>query len=983
MFRFGMADWSAFATQEIEGRKDTRLNLSLGAMIAGGEATASLNYNTYDPFSEKQQYYLWRYVDNDFSIFRQAMIGKIAVQSTSSLFNPVVGVQFTNTPTTYRRSFGSYILSERTEPGWVVELYVNNVLVDYIKADASGFFQFEVPLVYGNSIIQMKFYGPWGEERVREQNINIPFNFIPEKTFEYRVSAGFVEDTSFSRFSKISLNYGVSRRLTVGGGVEYLSSVVSRPAMPYVNASWSLFNNVLLSGEYTHGVRSKGTLSYRMLSNVQLDLNYTKYVSGQKAIMYNYLEERKATLSVPLKIKSFSSYNRFSVYQIVLPLTGYINGEPARSTTNYTTGEWMFSGSFLGINTNLTTYALFIGDTDPYVYSNLSFGLRLPGNITFMPQAQYGYSRKEFISTKLIVEKRIREKAFLNFSYEHNFNNNLNMAEFGFRFNFDFAQTGFSVRQSNNKTSFIEYARGSLIYDKKTKYLGAYNQFNVGKGCISVIPYLDLNANGLRDSGEPKAYGLNLRANGGRVEKSEKDTTILIVGLEPYTNCFIDLDANSFENISWRMPVQVLSVSVDPEIVKHIEIPVTVVGEASGTVILEKKGEPAGLGRIIVSFFTKDYKLVGSTLTEDDGYFSWFGFNPGQYRVAIDTSQMRKLAMISEPGSMDFNITGGREGDFVDGLDFRLKLIESDTIVAVIQPVQKVITKDTSVLTIHEIFEELTTITKDSYAIQLGAFRNRGLAENFRRNLEKTTGRKMEIVAGDDGFFKVRITNIPERSEADEIISDLHKNGISVLWIVIQKVKEQQVAIVERERRDTVVQIFEPKTFLPFSDYKLDTPSTPLMEQTVVKAIERQLPKLEYKDIAPIIRITREEPLIPAVVGVAEAVERTEVKLDKLDVSFGIPDLSTPLSKMMTLESAPAIPDIPEISLQVGIFYKRSEALKARRKIVSKLNLPVQIIEQWEYFRVIIIGFSSREETFQYYPELAGLGYPNITLIEE
>jgi cell division protein FtsN len=645
----------------------------------------------------------------------------------------------------------------------------------------------------------------------------------------------------------------------------------------------------------------------------------------------------------------------------------------------------MFSGSFLGINTNLTTYALFIGDTDPYVYSNFSLGLRLPGNITIMPQAQYGYSRKEFISSKLIVEKRIREKAFLNFSYEHNFNNNLNMAEFGFRFNFDFAQTGFSVRQSNNKTSFIEYARGSLIYDRKTKYLGADNQFNVGKGCISVIPFLDLNANGLRDRGEPKAYGLNLRANGGRVEKSEKDTTILILGLEPYTNCFIDLDANSFENISWRMPVQVLSVSVDPEIVKHIEIPVTVVGEASGSVLLEKKGEAGGLGRIIVSFFTKDNKLVGSTLTEDDGYFSWFGFNPGQYRVAIDTSQMRKLAMISVPGSMDFSITGGREGDLVDGLDFRLTLIESDTIVAVIPPVQKVITKDTSVLTIHEIFEELTTITKDSYAIQLGAFRNRGLAENFRRNLEKITGRKLEVVAGDDGFFKVRINNIPERREADEIISALHKNGLSVLWIVTQKVKQQQVVLVERERQDTVVQIFESKIFLPFREdfYKLDISSNHLIEQTVVKAIERQSPKLKNMEIAANIRVTREEPFIPAVVGRTEAAERTEVTLDKVDVSFVSPDLVTPLSKMMTPETAPVIHDIPEISLQVGIFYKRSEAMKARRLISAKLDLPVKITRQWEYFRVIIIGFSSREETIQYYPELAGLGYPNITLIEE
>ncbi|HEX2974925.1 MAG TPA: hypothetical protein VHO68_03230, partial [Bacteroidales bacterium] len=492
-FRFGMADWSAIATEEVSGRTDTRLNLTLGSMIAGGEATAALTYNSTEHFNEKQQFYQWRYVDNDYRIFRQAIAGKIATQAISSIFNPVLGVQFTNTPTTYRRSFGTYTLTDHTEPGWIVELYVNNVLVDYIKADASGFFKFDVPLVYGNSIIQLKFYGPWGEERVREQNINIPFNFLPEKTFEYRVSAGVVEDSSFSRFSKASFSYGVSRTFTAGGGVEYLSSVKSGPVMPYLNASWNLFNNILLSGEYTYGVRGKGTLSYRLPSNIQLDIDYTRYKPGQTAIFYNYLEERKASIAVPLRLKHFSSYNRVSLYQIILP------------SSSYTTGEWMFSGAFFGVNANLTTYGLFISNADPFFYSNLSLSLRLPSGFVAMPQAQYGISSGELISGKMAIEKRIRDRAFLNFSIEQNFNNNIRMAELGFRYNFNFAQTGASVRQTGRTTSIVEYARGSLLYDRSTRFLGPDNQFNVGKGGITVIPFIDLNANGIKEKGEPKA----------------------------------------------------------------------------------------------------------------------------------------------------------------------------------------------------------------------------------------------------------------------------------------------------------------------------------------------------------------------------------------------------------------------------------------------------------------------------------------------
>ena len=86
---------------------------------------------------------------------------------------------------------------------------------------------------------------------MREQNINIPFNFLPVNTMEYTVSAGIVEDSVASKFSKANINYGVTRSLTIGGGVEYLSSLISNPAMPFVNASFRITNNLLLSGEYT------------------------------------------------------------------------------------------------------------------------------------------------------------------------------------------------------------------------------------------------------------------------------------------------------------------------------------------------------------------------------------------------------------------------------------------------------------------------------------------------------------------------------------------------------------------------------------------------------------------------------------------------------------------------------------------------------------------------------------------------------------
>ena len=1004
LFRFGMADWSAVSSQEINGKSDTRLNLSLGAMIAGGETTASLYYNTSDPFSEKQQYYLWRYVNNDFAPLRQVMAGKIQTNAISSIYNPVIGIQLTNTPTTYRRSFGSYTLSDKTEPGWIVELYVNNVLVDYVKADASGFFNFEVPLVYGNSLVKLKFFGPWGEERTREQNISIPYNFLPEKTFEYIVSAGIVEDTSASRFSRASLNYGATRSLTVGGGAEYLSSNTSQPFMSYLNASYRLTNNLLLYGEYALGVRAKGTLSYRLPSNLQLDLNYTWYDKDQKAIFYNYREERKATLSMPLKIGKFKSFNRFSVYQIVLP------------SSKYTTGEWLISGSLFGINTNLTTYALFVDNVKPYLYSNLALAFRLPAGFTFMPQVQYGYTENKLFSAKARLEKHVLKNGYLNLTYKQNFRNNLKLAEAGFRYDFSFAQAGASIRQYNDKTSFIEYARGSLIRDRKTKYIGTDNRPNVGRGGISIIPFLDLNANGKKDPGEPRAYGLNLHSSGGRIVKNDRDTTIRILGLEPYTNCFIDLDPNSFENISWRLNKETYSVAIDPDILKNIEIPVSIAGEANGYVILESEGEKKGQGRIIVSFFDSNHNPVAKTLSEYDGYYSYFGLASGKYSARIDTAQLRKLGMTSDPDTQQFAIAGGIDGDIAEGLDFVLKMIPGDTTrIKPVTPEIQVIKKDTSYMIIHELSEEVYTITQDSWAIQIGAFKSRSYAEGFQRMLERELGKDVQVTIEGE-YYRVRILDLPTRQEVDENIVKLNKLGFKELWIIHLLARQQQIVLITKEDSLAMVKELQMEREVPLSAaelasiqlgafrlgsgaialrkgysisldkktiierggkyYRLETPDEPIIDQTVLEAIKELYPAvgefgLKDKWTAPIILKLAEEPVVRVPVIIQKAVVQHETSVRIVE------EKPAGLVKEEKREV-----QVPSIALQVAIYHKESQALKAQKKIMSKLNLPVEIVKQYDYYHVIVTGFYSREETFQYYPELAGIGYPGITLIE-
>lgn len=653
LFAGGMADWNVITTQYSDAPADTRLSLAMGAVVAGGETNVLLNYSNRIPFTERQQFYQWRRVNQHNRVFSQIMAGKIFPQQTSSVFMPVVGVQFTNAPATYRRSFGSYRLSDRTEPGWMVELYINNVLVNYVQADAAGFFTFDVPLVYGNSLIKLRYYSPWGEERFREQNINIPFNFLPQGRLEYTVSAGVVEDTVGSKLGRAVVDYGLGRRFTIGAGMEYLSSVQSGSKMPFLHASLMLTSKIMLYGEYTHGVRSRALLNYRLPSDLQVELNYIRYAPGQTAINITYEEERKLMVAYPFRKSKISAFTRFSAWQAVLPA---VKG----TGLQYTTLEALFSGVVLGASANITTYALYTQSPKPYVYTNFSTTVRLPLQCLFTPQLQYEYAAAKLISAKAEIGKYLTGRGYINMFYEKNWKSSFESVGIGLRFDFSFAQTGASVRRSNGATAYVQNAGGSIMPGNGTGSIQTGNRSVVGRAGMVLLPFLDKNGNGKRDAGEPAVAGLGVTINAGTVKHNYSDTSILVYNLEPYAAYLVRF-TEAFNSITLHLAYKSMNIMADPNLFKRIEVPVVVREEVAGSVVVEEGSIRKGKGRIKVQYFHEDGSLAGQTVTEADGFFSFSNVAPGRYTACLDAEQLSRLGITAKPDKISFTVAADME----------------------------------------------------------------------------------------------------------------------------------------------------------------------------------------------------------------------------------------------------------------------------------------------------------------------------------
>ncbi len=665
LFKFGTLDWMLATSQTWNKSTDNHYGIALGTELLYGEADVSINYYNQYKFDSRQLLYIWRWVDNENKFIKQAQVGKVSIPAISFINNQVIGAVIRNSPTTVRKASGYYTISEVTEPNWTVELYINDVLVNYTQADASGAYTFKVPIVYGYTTLKLKFYGPMGEERVEERTMNVPYTVMPAKEFEYSISAGVVQDSSYSRFGKGELNYGVNRMLTVGGGLEYLSSISNGPFIPYVKATIQPFSKLTLNGEYAYGVRAGGMLNYYFRKDVLLEINYTKYVEGQLATRYNANVERKVKLSFPVRYKKVNGFLKMDYTQLEY------------SEFKYNLANLMFSTYYKQFSTNASAQINWIDQRNPYITLDMALSYRMQKGFVIRPSARFNVNEGDFMSCKAEIEKRI-PKGYLSVSYERNFSFNDHFINVSFKYDLPFARTNISASQSKNKVTTSQSAQGSLAFGGDN-YTYVSNNSSVSKGGILLYPYLDLNHNGVFDKGEHMVMLNSVKTRGGKAIFSEKDSIIRINDLNAFTNYMLEFKDNDLQNIAWRFPKKIYQVLIDPNQFKRVDVPIIPVGEASGMVYLGRDKKLKGLGRITISFYdAKSNKVVAETLSESDGYIYFLGLEPGEYIARVDSVQLNNLGLRADHSELPFTIKTKEQGDIVGGLDFILRDVNNE-----------------------------------------------------------------------------------------------------------------------------------------------------------------------------------------------------------------------------------------------------------------------------------------------------------------
>jgi len=482
----------------------------------------------------------WRYALRDNPLFSNFTAGQIS--TTGILGQSITGFSISNEPIEPRKMHESYVFDGTTEPDSEVELFVNDQIVAYMRADEFGYYRFEVPLMYGNTRISIRIFTPQGEMEVLEHNIPIPFTFLPPGVVTYNLQGGRLNADPNIPDARLgvahgNISLGVNRWLTAqigahafgGKGFNFENKV------PYGVLSARIAHQYLVSIEAVANAFYRLNTTFLSPKNFGFHLQYTHFEGPGIFNSLNADGEMSASMSLPLNLFGIDAGLRISGEGIQL---GELMSLRYRADFHARLGRVNLRINYrdnLANSMGVTTMGKGI------LTKALTYNIRsTPGLPVFArgmflrAQGSYDIRRNHLVLSDLQISRTITRTGRLNLGV--GFNHETNQLDFRLGFTLDLSRVRSTSTLLVNNTSetYTQTLTGSIGIDPNNRFVQLSNRQQVGYGALSVVQFVDENASGTYEPGERLLpyRGVNLDRTGTMT--IGRDSILRITQLQSY-----------------------------------------------------------------------------------------------------------------------------------------------------------------------------------------------------------------------------------------------------------------------------------------------------------------------------------------------------------------------------------------------------------------------------------------------------------------
>jgi len=562
------------------------------------------------------------------------------------------GAVVTNRPLTARTSFDRTRIEGDLPTGWEAEIYRNGELLGFAKSDGSQRYVFEdVQLLYGENRIRVVLYGPQGQVREREELLNVGQDNVPRGKTWYWVGANqpgrdlitLEKPPDAAALPKaqgaVSVEHGLDDRTSVG--VLARAMLVGDKRLTFVEGTVRRsVGGAILEVSAARGSNG-GTAAHAQL----LGKLGPVYVNAEALIANDFhlrggeaesSREGRIALDAPLKIG-----------KATLPLHGeaHLIDRPDGSRT-------------LDAATRLSA------SIDRF---NLSGSLGYRRDYLAKGPSPPGEMYTELLASGHIGEVRVRGQTDFDIAPIARFKSAELSAYWSASERSDWeaalAYDGPQKRARARLTHILRLDSFALALTGEAASDGAVavgfnlnfsldprHGFSLSRqplaegGMVHATVFQDLNANGLRDAGEPLEKGAVVTTGTTQsVRKTDASGTVTIGGLSPYVAVPVSVDLTSLEDPA-LVPKKAVQVIVPrPGVPAEVEIGLVGGGDIEGA--LMKSGE-LGFEGVDLELVDSAGRVAGTARTDFDGFFLFERVAYGNYalRVAATSAAAAKIA---------------------------------------------------------------------------------------------------------------------------------------------------------------------------------------------------------------------------------------------------------------------------------------------------------------------------------------------------
>lgn len=615
-------------------------------------------------------------------------IGDVFGPQISQIASTKLGRGFTvaNTPIGRETEFDRITLQGDLQLGWEVELYRNEVLLDFRQSQSDGRYLFEnVPLLFGVNVIKLVFYGPQGQVREEIQQLRVGPDQIKPGKHLYNVSlnqqerltligdddavstSGFQGKTRFVSQYK----YGVNKNLSVGGNlvsIPYENGHRYYVGTNLVTSLGPVFGRVDISKDVTGGWAS--TFS----AQTQL---FGVSVLGEHTFLNDFLSEIYSNESDPLKTESrlrFDGVLRTGILPHV-PYAFNVTHESNKSRNRSTEIQNRLSMA-LGRASISNTVTLTMTDPAESDDSETASGtLQLGGQIgNIRTRGQIGYQvlpENKVSSIALTGDWKLNPK----FNARAGVSKQLTGSELatitgGVNTDFDLIAAGLdgSYDTGGNYSASLKltYSWGK---DAAEGGLRLASKPTAERGTMTAFVFRDYDGDGAFTQGVDEPIK-DVRFRSGRrrlQQKTNAEGLAFVTSLETYEPTSFEVDEASLIDPFWIAHPKGVEVTLRPGVPGQVNFAVVSTGEVDGVVYRQRNGVSRALSDVVIQLVDEDDNIAKEVKSQFDGFFLLDFIAPGTYSLRIDPEQLERLKL---PSVAARTIEIGVDGTVLNGEDF-------------------------------------------------------------------------------------------------------------------------------------------------------------------------------------------------------------------------------------------------------------------------------------------------------------------------